>query len=111
MEILVSRGHEERRKRTNDGEAESKNSVNEEAWSAYLKRLAVTGYFRDLLEGSREREQLLKKARDFYEQFVSPSDATRRSEDSEATKVLEVYRDIQSNDMEVEGKNDEYIIF
>ncbi|XP_058793583.1 protein ecdysoneless [Phymastichus coffea] len=102
LEMLVSRGHEKRRKHTTD--SEMKNSVNEEVWTAYLNRVEAAGYFQDLLKGSKEHEQRLKKARDFYEEYVSPSEASKRLEDNEATNVLEVYRDIQSNDIEIEAE-------
>lgn len=101
----MSRAHEERRRRakSNDAGADDGTAINEDAWAAFSKRLEASGYFKELLEGSQEREQLLRNARSYYEQHISLSEASRRHEGSEADRLLEVYRDIQSNDVEMEG--------
>ena len=117
LEMLVARAHEEQRKRRaarTDTSSTSQDDagvvVNEEAWRAFLKRLEASGYFRELLEGSQEREQLVQTARTYYEQHVSLSEAGRRSDGCEAERLLKLYRDIQSNDVEMDGKEEGWLI-
>lgn len=100
----MSQAHEQRRRRAKSNETgDNSGAVNEVAWTAFLKRLEVSGYFKELLEGSQEQKELLCKARSYYEQHISISEANRRNEGSEADSLLEVYNDVQSNDVEMEG--------
>lgn len=103
LEMLVALAHEEQRRlqKQLDGQGENTASGNEAAWRAFLGRLEANGYFGELLEGSNERERLLGRAREFYEEHVAEEAAGRRPE---ATGLLGIYRDIQSNDMEMEGE-------
>ncbi|OXU22327.1 hypothetical protein TSAR_007647 [Trichomalopsis sarcophagae] len=105
LEMLMSQAQEQRRRRVKSNESgDNSGAVNEVAWTAFLKRLEASGYFKELLEGSQEREELLRNARSYYEQHISISEANRRNEGSEADSLLEVYNDVQSNDVEMEAK-------
>jgi hypothetical protein len=102
LEMLVVRAHKERRGCENQLESHELPTLDDNAWLAFLKRLELSGYFKELLEGSQERETLLEKARSYYKLYISPDEASRRLDSNEAQRLLEVYKDIQSNDMEME---------
>ncbi|XP_011496388.1 PREDICTED: protein SGT1 homolog ecdysoneless [Ceratosolen solmsi marchali] len=103
LEMLLERAHEELRK-CEKQLADNKSPVlDDEAWSNFLKRLESSGYFRELLEGSRERQSLLEKAKSYYRLHMSCNGASERLESRETQRLLKVYKDIQSNDMEMES--------
>lgn len=99
--MLVARAHEEERKRRNL-DSDNFTDINEEVWTAFVRRLDASGYFRELLEGSKEREELLKKAQFYYKQHLA--NTSRRIESNEGEDLLQVYKNIQSNDVEMGGK-------
>lgn len=107
LEMLVARANEERRKRTKEqsdvpDDAE-KLKLNEPAYNAYLARLEANGYFRDLLEGSQEREKLLSTAKEYFLKHATLFGNLSDLYESDAQKVLEAWENIQTNDIEMHG--------
>lgn len=106
LEMLVACAHEERRRRMketiNDSE---KMKANEYTLNAYLARLEASGYFRNLLKGSKDYEQLLNAAKDYYIQHLNSFNSTINTIKSDAEKVLEAWESIQSNDIELHGNS------
>ncbi|OAD55875.1 Protein SGT1 like protein [Eufriesea mexicana] len=102
LEMLVARANEERRKRekrsVNDSE---KLKANEGVLNAYLTRLEVSGYFRNLLKGSEEYEKLLNAAKDYYLKYFNLYNSITNTNKSDAEKILEAWENIQSNDVEL----------
>ncbi|KAL7299746.1 hypothetical protein TKK_0007496 [Trichogramma kaykai] len=96
LEMLLSLAQARRKKPTSAGE------INEEAWTAFLKRLEATGYFRELLEGSKEREMLLEQAKKYYTENLGTNDIAKKVENTEGESLLELYNEILSNDVEIE---------
>jgi len=107
LEMLVARANEERRKRTKEqsdvpDDAE-KLKLNEPAFNAYLARLETNGYFRNLLEGSQERDKLLSTAKEYFLKHATLFDNLTNLYESDAQKVLEAWENIQTNDIEMHG--------
>ncbi|CAL1676047.1 unnamed protein product [Lasius platythorax] len=110
LEMLVARANEERRKRTKEqsdvpDDAE-KLKLNEPAYNAYLARLEANGYFRDLLEGSQEREKLLSTAKDYFLKHATLFGNLSDLYESDAQKVLEAWENIQTNDIEMHAQDE-----
>ncbi|GAB1866063.1 SGT1 protein-like protein ecdysoneless [Camponotus japonicus] len=110
LEMLVARANEERRKRTKEqsdvpDDAE-KLKLNEPAFNAYLARLEANGYFRDLLEGSQEREKLLSTAKEYFLKHATLFDNLSDLYESDAQKVLEAWENIQTNDIEMHAQDE-----
>lgn len=107
LEMLVACAHEERRRRMketiNDSE---KMKANEYTLNAYLARLEASGYFRNLLKGSKDYEQLLNAAKDYYIQHLNSFNSTINTIKSDAEKVLEAWESIQSNDIELHAQDE-----
>ncbi|KAJ8684211.1 hypothetical protein QAD02_020003 [Eretmocerus hayati] len=104
LEMMMSKAHETQRKRekiSNDGKFIGLQE-HDEPLQAFLRRLEATGYFRRLLEGSQEREQLLEKAKMYYMEFVRTNRICTRLENREDEKLLELYKNILSNDVDKE---------
>ncbi|XP_050460727.1 protein ecdysoneless [Cataglyphis hispanica] len=110
LEMLVARANEERRKRTkeqlNVPDDAEKLKLNEPAFNAYLARLEANGYFRDLLEGSQEREKLLSTAKEYFLKHATLFDNISDLYESDAQKVLEAWENIQTNDIEMHAQDE-----
>lgn len=104
LEMLVAHANEERRKRdkrtVNDPE---KLKVNEHSVNAYLTRLELSGYFKNLLADSQEYEILLNAAKDYYLKHFNPCDSVASVHKSDAERVMEAWENVQSNDVELHG--------
>jgi hypothetical protein len=64
FEILVAQT-----KQMSEGDKQTQNPIDldgDPGWSLYLNSLKKTGYFKDLLEGSRDYQSLLGKAQEYY---------------------------------------------
>ncbi|XP_021926738.1 protein ecdysoneless [Zootermopsis nevadensis] len=64
FEILVAQA-----KPTSQGDKKTQNPVDldgDHGWSQYLNNLRKTGYFKDLLEGSKDYQSLIAKAEEYY---------------------------------------------
>ncbi|XP_018353882.1 PREDICTED: protein ecdysoneless [Trachymyrmex septentrionalis] len=110
LEMLVARANEERRKRIKEqsdvpDDAE-KLKLNESAFNAYLARLEANGYFRDLLEGSQERDKLLSTAKEYFLKHATLFDNLTNLYESDAQKVLEAWENIQTNDIEMHAQDE-----
>ncbi|XP_071555822.1 protein SGT1 homolog ecdysoneless [Temnothorax nylanderi] len=110
LEMLVARANEERRKRIKEqsdvpDDAE-KLKLNEPAFNAYLARLEANGYFRDLLEGSQERDKLLSTAKEYFLKHATLFDNLTNLYESDAQKVLEAWENIQTNDIEMHAQDE-----
>ncbi|XP_076755174.1 ecdysoneless cell cycle regulator [Xylocopa sonorina] len=107
LEMLVARANEERRKREklsiNDPE---RLKAKEDVLNAYLTRLEVSGYFRNLLKGSKEYEKLLNAAKDYYLKHFNLCNCITDVNKSDAEKVLEAWENIQSNDVELHAQDE-----
>ncbi|CAL7950929.1 unnamed protein product [Xylocopa violacea] len=107
LEMLVARANEERRKRekltVNDPE---RLKAKEDVLNAYLTRLEVSGYFRNLLKGSKEYEKLLNAAKDYYLKHFNLCNCITDVNKSDAEKVLEAWENIQSNDVELHAQDE-----
>ena len=103
LEMLVARANEECRSKGADTNGEEKPLVNEQAWTTFLRRLELSGYFRGLLDGSQEREKLLSLAKEYFTSQVGVSKYSTESDDSEAVRILKAWKNIQTNDFEMHG--------
>ena len=97
MEILVSQAQERRKKK------DSSTIVNEAAWSTFLKRLEANGYFHELLEGSKERKTLELQAKSYFDENLGANFIGRSFEDEKGDRLLKLYHEILSHDVENEG--------
>lgn len=104
LEMLVARAIEERRKREKTSVNDSdKLKANDDVLNAYLNRLEISGYFRNLLKGSEEYEKLLNAAKDYYLKYFNLYNSNIKNNKSDAEKVLEAWENIQTNDIELHG--------
>lgn len=102
LEMLVARAIEERRKREKTSVNDSdKLKANDDVLNAYLNRLEISGYFRNLLKGSEEYEKLLNAAKDYYLKYFNLYNSNIKNNKSDAEKVLEAWENIQTNDIEL----------
>ncbi|XP_014469700.1 PREDICTED: protein ecdysoneless [Dinoponera quadriceps] len=110
LEMLVARANEERRKHTKEksdvSDGAEKLKLNEPAFVAYLARLEANGYFRDLLEGSQERDKLLSTAKEYFLKHATLFDNLTNLHESDAQKVLEAWENIQTNDIEMHAQDE-----
>ncbi|XP_011862629.1 PREDICTED: protein SGT1 homolog ecdysoneless [Vollenhovia emeryi] len=110
LEMLVARANEERRKRIGEQsdvpDDADKLKLNEPAFNAYLARLEANGYFRDLLEGSQERDTLLSTAREYFLKHATLFDNLTSLCESDPQKVLEAWENIQTNDIEMHAQDE-----
>ncbi|EFN75871.1 protein ecdysoneless [Harpegnathos saltator] len=110
LEMLVARANEERRKCTKEksdvSDDTEKLKLNEPAFNAYLARLEASGYFRDLLEGSQERDKLLSTAKEYFLKHATLFDNLTNLHESDAQKVLEAWENIQTNDIEMHAQDE-----
>ncbi|KAK2588340.1 hypothetical protein KPH14_004356 [Odynerus spinipes] len=109
LEMLVARANEERRKRAKNAagmDNEGKLILNEHSFNAFLSRLEASGYFKDLLEGSQEREKLLVVAKDYFLKQLSLDDSLLHSSKTDAERVLEAWENIQTNDVEMYAQDE-----
>lgn len=88
FEILLAQG---KSKIYKDEEVEETDYTNDPNWKKFLKSLNGNNYFRGLLEHSKEYNQLLDKAKDYYknscEQQVKPNKAKLVSELMDKTEI------------------------
>lgn len=114
LEMLVARANEERRKRAKNAagiDNEGKSISNEHSLNAFLSRLEASGYFKDLLEGSQEREKLSVIAKDYFLKHLNLDDTLLHNDKTDAEKVLEAWENIQTNDVEMYGNyNNDYVL-
>lgn len=110
LEMLVARANEERRRKGDKANGEEKPLVNEQAWTAFLRRLELSGYFRSLLDGSQEREKLLSVAKEYFETQLTVSKHATDNDESEAERILKAWQNIQTNDFEMHGNEKAYKI-
>lgn len=107
LELLVARANEDRKKRINEKSDVSdteKLKLNESALNAYLSRLEANGYFRDLLEGSQERDKLLSIAKEYFLEHASSFNNFTNLNEDFAQQVLDAWENIQTNDIEMHGE-------
>ncbi|KAI4487613.1 hypothetical protein M0804_005762 [Polistes exclamans] len=110
LEMLVASANEERRKRaknTTGIDNEEMSISNERSFNAFLSRLEANGYFKDLLEGSKEREKLLIIAKDYFLKHFNLDNTLPHDDKTDAEKVLEAWENIQTNDVEMYDAQDE----
>ena len=107
LEMLVTRAHEEQRKKEKD-----KNTVNNNEWlqmrqktlNTYISRLELCGYFKGLLEGSQERKKLLQLAKDYFLSNSNSCELLSLNVETESDKALKVWKNVQTKDVEMQGK-------
>ncbi|XP_012278472.1 protein ecdysoneless [Orussus abietinus] len=110
MELLIARANDDARRwkskqkltENNDSELKSR----EKAWEIYLSRLESNGYFKGLLEGSQERKELYRVAREYFldnSNCCQPALTESYSGDSEAGRLLTAWQNAQSCDVQDEG--------
>ncbi|KAK1117587.1 hypothetical protein K0M31_015763 [Melipona bicolor] len=108
LEMLIARANEEHRKKEkrsllNDSE---KLKTNEDILNAYLSRLEVNGYFRNLLKDSEEYVKLSNAAKDYYFKYFDLRSSITDVHKSDAEKILEAWENIQSNDIELHAQDE-----
>lgn len=98
--MLLSRAQETRRRKLQQPDESVEFPVETDpGWPVFVQRLEVSGYFKDLLKGSREWDGLMEHAKVFYRQNVGRRRAGDDDED-DFRELLRAYEDIQSIDME-----------
>lgn len=106
LEMLISSAYEEQRKKANDTSTVSNNDLlkmRERTLNAFVSRLELSGYFKDLLEGSREREKLLQVAKDYFSNNSTSNKLLNLEPEHDKEKVLKVWANIQTNDVDFTG--------
>ncbi|XP_043474182.1 protein ecdysoneless [Leptopilina heterotoma] len=106
LEMLISSAYEEQRKKANDASAESTNDrlkMRERTLNAFVSRLELSGYFKDLLEGSQERERLLQVAKDYFSNKSDSNKLLHMEPEHDKERVLKVWGNIQTNDVDFTG--------
>lgn len=101
LEMLVARAHEDRRKKVKQTVEKGENAAAEledKSWNSFVKRLESNGYFKDLIEGSKERERLVTVAREYFVKYFNLPVGLLDDEISEAEKVLQACENVQTND-------------
>lgn len=75
------------------------------AWFKFHKRLEATGYFKGLLEDSKEYQGLLQNAKEYFTSNVKDSaiEDFCSADFGEAKKVLDTWKELSSCDVETEG--------
>lgn len=102
LEMLVARANDDRRKKKNKVSNDEGSGAKERNLEAYIAHLERNGYFKDLVEGSKERDKLVEFAKNY---FIEHS--TEEEDDlvqlSDAERVLQAWQNIQMNDIELQG--------
>lgn len=107
LEMLVTGAHEELRKRQKDENDLSNNErlpMRNKILNSYISQLELCGYFKGLLKGSQEREKLLHHARDYFVRNSSSSKLLTSSVETEADRALKIWKNVQTNHVEIQGK-------
>lgn len=102
LELLVARIAQKDKRGKGSEETNSNENENESEWAAYLRQLSSSGYFRNLLEGSQEYNELLQAAKEYF--LSNFTDDPLFDVKSEARRVLDAWRNAPRLDVESFGK-------
>lgn len=99
LEMLVARANEQLKRN------ESSESIDDNQWREYRRRLEASGYFRSTLEGSKERERLTQTAKEYL--IAHPLNTTHvLTDDSAALKILEAWKNVKTEDFEMHAQDE-----
>ncbi|XP_015587367.1 protein ecdysoneless [Cephus cinctus] len=109
LELLVASANDEYRRKGGekmDIDNDLEWDFQEVAWKVYLKKLESSGYFKDLLEGSQERDKLLRSARYYFLEHSNVANSLILQSESDAHRVLTAWKNVQTCDIEMQAQDE-----
>ena len=106
LELLIARALKERGRKEKETEVKNNQNLkfNRHTWTTFLDKLKAIGYFRGLLKGSKDYEKLYLNAEEYFSQNMNVTEVSCRFQTTEDERVLQAWKDIQCNNIELEGK-------